>query len=75
MSDNHAETSFLKQNARYLLGLVFAAGILYGEFKHVRTLESRLSKKIKVVQELEKEVNLLKIKTAVLEQQIKNCNE
>jgi hypothetical protein len=59
--------SFLKDNVKWLLTLVFAAGLLYGEVQNFRNVEERLTKKIRVISELEEEVEELVHRIIVLE--------
>lgn len=58
--------NFVKDNAKWLIGLVFFAGLAYGEVQNMRTIESRLNKKIKIISELESDINLLKIEIAII---------
>lgn len=39
--------NFVKDNAKWLIGLVFFAGLAYGEVQNMRTIESRLNKRLK----------------------------
>ncbi|MBV1928391.1 MAG: hypothetical protein KUG81_02650 [Gammaproteobacteria bacterium] len=59
--------NFLKENVKWLLTLVFAAGLTYGEVKDFHNVETRLNKKIKVIGELEKEVRIIADRVLVLE--------
>ena len=59
--------NFLKGNVKWLLTLVFATGLLYGEIQNFRNVEERLSKKIKVIGELQEEVYDLENRVIVLE--------
>lgn len=60
---------FFKNNSRWLLVVIFSAGIMYAEFKNVQTLEERLNKKIKVIQENEDKIHQLELRIVKLE----NC--
>ena len=74
--------AFLKNNSRWLLVLLFSAGILYSEFQSFKgieenlkielaTVEERLGKKIKIIQENEDKIHDLEIRIVKLE--TKNC--
>lgn len=58
--------TFVKDNAKWLIGLVFFAGLAYGEIKNVRNVESRLNKKIKIISELEDDINTIKTELEIL---------
>ena len=64
--------SFIKDNAKWLLTVVFAAGILYAEFTNFKNVEERLSKKIRVISHLEDEMHDLENRIIVLETKEKN---
>lgn len=59
--------AFIKDNSKWLLTLVFAAGFLYGEIQNFRNVEDRLTKKIKVITVLQQEVQHLEKRIIVLE--------
>jgi hypothetical protein len=59
--------AFIKDNSKWLLTLVFAAGFLYGEIQNFRNVEERLTKKIKVITVLQQEVQHLEKRIIVLE--------
>ena len=67
--------TFVEQNARWLLGVVFTMGILYGEFKYMRTIDERVDKKIKILVKLEEIVSNLQIENAVLKEKIANLEK
>ena len=67
--------SFVEQNARWLLGVVFTMGILYGEFKYMRTIDERVDKKIKILVKLEEIVSNLQIENAILKEKIANLEK
>lgn len=58
---------FLKDNVKWLLTVVFSAGLLYGEIQNFRSVEERLSKKIKIISSLQKDINNLENRIIVLE--------
>lgn len=59
--------NFLKENVKWLLTVVFSAGLLYGEIKDFRRVEERLSKKIKIISSLQEDINDLENRIIVLE--------
>jgi|TARA_R110000823_G_scaffold313799_1_gene441834 hypothetical protein len=59
--------NFIKDNAKWLLTLVFLAGLLYGEVQNFRNVEERLTKKIKVINEVEKNVQANSDRILILE--------
>lgn len=69
---------FIKENARWLLVVLFSAGILYSEFqafksteenykKELGIVEERLGKKIKIIQDNENKIHDLEIRIVKLE--------
>ena len=64
--------TFVKDNAKWLIGIVFLAGLAYGEVQNIRTIEERLSKKIKIISVLQKDILELRINQITIEQQLKN---
>ena len=73
---------FIKENSKWLLVLLFSAGILYSEMQsfkgveenlemEIKTVEERLSKKIKIIQDNEDEIHRLELRIVKLE--TKNC--
>lgn len=82
-------TNFFKDNSRWLITLLFAAGFLYAEFKYLvrdfdsekillrketNDVELRLDKKIKIINSLEAENDAQNIRISLLEIQIKSLN-
>ena len=74
--------SFNVSNLIWIIGLVFASGVVYSEFKtlhqQVNTLEQRLEKKIIIINELEAEINGIKsgfIDRDVLNQKLNRADE
>ena len=65
--------TFVKENAKWLIGIVFLAGLAYGEVQNVRTIEERLTKKIKIISVLQKDILELKINQILIQQKIKIC--
>jgi len=59
--------NFLKENVKWLLTVVFSAGLLYGEIQNFRNVEERLTKKIRVISELKESINDLENRIIVLE--------
>ena len=64
--------TFVKDNAKWLIGIVFLAGLAYGEVQNIRTIEERLNKKIKIISVLQKDILELRINQITIEQQLKN---
>jgi len=58
--------NFIKDNSKWLLILTFTAGIMYGEFKNLSTVEERLAKKVKIINENTLEIAQLKTDIAVI---------
>jgi flagellar biosynthesis chaperone FliJ len=54
---------YLKDNLAQIIGLIFLAGMAYSEFRimqmEITTIEHRLDKKIKLINELEKRIDKL----------------
>lgn len=66
---------FIKDNSRWLLVLLFSAGIVYAEFQNLKTVEDRLDKKIKIIKENEDKIHALEVEIAVLKSKIKCKHE
>lgn len=62
---------FIKGNSKWLLVTLFFAGAFYAEMKSFRTVEERLDKKIKVIQENKEEIQELRIEIVRLTEQHK----
>tara|TARA_R110000772_G_scaffold54130_1_gene123499 strand:+ start:6961 stop:7170 length:210 start_codon:yes stop_codon:yes gene_type:complete len=64
--------NFIQTNAKWLLILVFTAGVVYSEFQDVKNMEDRLNKKIKIINEHEKEITKLQQDVAVIKAKCPN---
>ncbi len=58
---------FIKNNAKWLLVLLFSAGMFYSEMKNFKTVEERLSKKIKIIQDNKEKIHQLELQIIKLE--------
>lgn len=58
---------FIKNNSKWLLILLFSAGMFYSEMQDFRNVEERLNKKIKIIQENELKIHALEIRIVTLE--------
>ena len=59
--------SFIKDNSKWLLTLVFASGLLYGQIQEFQGVEARLNRKIQLLYELTKDIDDLENRIIVLE--------
>lgn len=63
---------FIKNNSKWLLTLVFASGLLYGQIQQFQGVEERLNRKIQLLYELTLDIDDLENRIIVLE--TKNLN-
>jgi hypothetical protein len=61
--------NFLKDNSKWLLILLFSAGMFYSEMQDFKTVETRLSKKIKIIDENKDKIHKLELRIVALETQ------
>jgi flagellar biosynthesis chaperone FliJ len=58
--------NYLKNNMAHIITLIFLAGMAYAEFRimqmEIETIEQRLDKKIKIINELEERIDNLEDK-------------